>query len=71
MMKKKDNHNYQILAVDDSPDMLELLSRHLQNFGFNVFKRSIDPHSVSSIAGVAGGKNSNETPTSVLISAIF
>ena len=36
MRIKKNNHEYQILAVDDSPDMLELLRRHLQNFGFKI-----------------------------------
>ena len=36
MKIKKNNHEYQILAVDDSPDMLELLRRHLQNFGFKI-----------------------------------
>ena len=36
MKTKKNNHEYQILAVDDAPDMLELLRRHLQNFGFKI-----------------------------------
>lgn len=32
----KKNRNYQILAVDDSSEMLELLRRNLSNFGYNV-----------------------------------
>jgi len=36
MKIEKKNNDYQILAVDDSPDMLELLRRHLQNFGFKI-----------------------------------